>query len=225
MLILGALEGHGVADLLAARIQVLLRDGHLMHVARKAALYHTGLVEAGRGERFEIDLLAQTVYLGVSGLGVTALRDFDAAHLAERGDVGFVQAERRFDRYVEQALSVVVIVGGEAQVVAGRLEAHQHGGAERGDHEQRDEPLEVARDGAFDIGRECTGPNAGLLPPHDAPAYHSMSAMGTGRSFTCMSVTRPLLKRIRRSAMGASAELCVMMSTVMPSRRQVSCSS
>ncbi len=62
-------------------------------------------------------------------------------------------------------------------------------------------------------------------PLISALAYHSICAMGTGEAFTCISVTRPLLKRIRRSAMGASAELCVMMSTVMPSRRQVSCSS
>ena len=55
--------------------------------------------------------------------------------------------------------------------------------------------------------------------------YHSMSAMGVGAWLRLISVTLPLLNRMRRSAMGASAELCVMMMTVMPSRRQVSCKS
>ena len=37
-----------------------------------------------------------------------------------------------------------------------------------------------------------------------------------GFCWTVSLSTRPFLKRIRRSAMGASAELCVMMMTVMP---------
>ena len=71
--------------------------------------------------------------------------------------------------------------------------------------------------------------NAVDMPPRAAtslsPRYHSISAMGLGSGFTVMSVTRPLLKRMRRSAMSARAALCVTMMTVMPSRRQVSCRS
>ena len=52
--------------------------------------------------------------------------------------------------------------------------------------------------------------------------YHSISEMGLGAGFVVMDVTLPLLKRMSRSAMSASAALCVTITIVMPSRREVS---
>ena len=57
------------------------------------------------------------------------------------------------------------------------------------------------------------------------PTYHSISSTGTGSGLTVISTTLPLAKRMSRSAMGASAELCVTMTTVMPSSWHRSCRS
>ena len=62
------------------------------------------------------------------------------------------------------------------------------------------------------------------MPSHHS-TYHSMSAIGVGAGFTSSPTTLPERKRTTLCAIGASAELWVMMSTVMFSSRQMSCSS
>ena len=154
LVLIQTLERDLVADLLAARIEVLLRDGDLVHITRQAALEHLGLVQASRGKRLDVHFLARVVHRGVGRLGVAALGDIHAVELAERLDIGAVQAERRLDGDVEQPLVVIVAVRRKTQVVAGRLEAHEQGDAQRRDDRERHELLEIPRDGAPDIRGE-----------------------------------------------------------------------
>ena len=72
------------------------------------------------------------------------------------------------------------------------------------------------------IVRRMPLPKALGLLPRPTTRYHSISAMGLGLSLTVMLVTRPLLKRMRRSAMSARAALCVTMITVIFSERHMS---
>ena len=62
-----------------------------------------------------------------------------------------------------------------------------------------------------------------ILPPR--AHYHSISSMGTGFSLTAMDWTVPFLIWMTRSAMAVSAELCVMMMTVIPFSRLCFCNS
>ena len=61
------------------------------------------------------------------------------------------------------------------------------------------------------------------LTEEDAAAFEALP--GVARSFRSTAVTVPLLTRMTRSAMAHRALLWVMMMTVMPRRRLVSCSS
>ena len=73
----------------------------------------------------------------------------------------------------------------------------------------------------FGLGRIIVAARNGS----DASFYHSIFSTGMGFSFTTILSTRPFFTWITLSAMGAMAVLWVMTTTVIPSLRQVSCSS
>ena len=86
-------------------------------------------------------------------------------------------------------------------------EAH----AQRDDRRNRQKPAETAADLA-----QCQLQHT---------RHHSMLSTGTGASQHRTSVICPLLTRMTRSAMAVRAELCVIMTTVMPFSRLCCCRS
>ena len=150
--------------------------------------------------------------LRVGGLAPASLGRRHAVEPAERGHVVIGEPERGLNAHVVEALRVEELVGREAQVLAGDGEADEHRGAQHADGRDGQEAPEAAANRAQRV--LCEG-----------PGYHSISSMGVGLAQVVISVTRPLLKRTRRSAMGASAALCVMSTTVMPEVWHVSCRS
>ena len=119
----------------------------------------------------------------------------------QRGD----QAE-----IVQQKIRQIIICRFEHGIV-GNTETDEESDAQRDDGENRQKSAQRGPDGAEKRTQKH--------------GYHSMSSTGVTVSLTRCSRMVPLLTLIMRSAMAVSAELCVMMTTVMPVWRAVSCSS
>ena len=103
-----------------------------------------------------------------------------------------------------------VPVGRRLHVRVRLADPHEEGRAEGDDREDRQEAVEGAADLAEGIA------------PEGAEPHHSIASTGTGSALRMTLSTRPLRNRTTRSAVGAIARLCVITTTVVPVRRQVS---
>ena len=122
------------------------------------------------------------------------------------------KAERGNQAVVEQVVFPHVGVPGAHHCGAADAQAAEEAHAQRDDRQYG----EIAAPVLFD------GPERGFF---QRLHYHSISSTGTARSLTRSESTVPLLSSITRSAMAVRAELWVMMMTVMPLLRAVSCKS
>ena len=113
---------------------------------------------------------------------------------------------------IKQGLRVYVILRRRHHVAFGGTQSHQKTGAQRNDRQNGQIPTQRLLNGAAEVS------------PH-GPAHHSISETGWGVGLIRDSTTVPFFTRTTRSAMAVSAELWVMIKTVMPVLRPVSCSS
>ena len=137
------------------------------------------------------------------------LRKQYAGFLLKDLHVIFRQTERGHETVIEKVE--------RRQIIVCRL---QHGVVR---HSQTNKKAHAKRDDGENgkITSQC-GPDCSEKRT-DKHGHHSMSSTGTTVSLICWSTIVPLLTRMMRSAMAVSAELCVMMTTVMPLSRAVFC--
>ena len=122
------------------------------------------------------------------------------------------EAQRGNQAVVEQVVFLYVFVAGAHHGGAADAQAAKEAHAQRNDRQYGEITAPVLVD----------GPERGFF---QRLHYHSISSTGTARSLTRSESTVPLLSSITRSAMAVRAELWVMMMTVMPLLRAVSCNS
>ena len=118
------------------------------------------------------------------------------------------------DIAVHKSGAVKVVVGGVLHIGRRGPQAGQERHRQGGQHQNGQKPAESMPDLPEGVGEQAV-----------FPLYHSISSTGVGCSLSSIFSTFPLLIWITRSAMGVRAVLWVMTTTVMPSCRQVSCSS
>ena len=202
--VLGEAPGVGEA-LVAARGQAAGREHRLVDAVRQH-------VRAVDGLRLAVP--RDEVRVGGARGGRHALDGRD------RRNVRVVEADRREQAQVVQGRVVYVFGRRRGHHGAGDPQAGQECDAQHDDEQNREIAPEAAGDAAPDILFKCLSHRK---PPR--LVYHSISSTGVMCSFMRMEWIVPLLTRMIRSAMPESAALCVMITTVMPSRRQVSCRS
>ena len=141
-------EGERVADALAGVCKVVARDSHLAGRSGQAPLDEVGLVHAVLGRGAHDDGLAGVVHLGVGRLLPATLGGAHPIEGAKCVHVVVGEAQGRLHAHVVEALGVEVLVGREAQVLAGDGEAHEHRGAQHADGRDRDEAAQTVADGS-----------------------------------------------------------------------------
>ena len=123
--------------------------------------------------------------------------------------VVFSQAERGHETVIEKVEGRQIIVRRLQHGVVCYSQTNKKAHAKRDDGEDG----KITSQGGLDCSEKRT----------DEHGHHSISSTGMTVSLTCWSTIVPLLTRMIRSAIAVSAELCVMMTTVMPLSRAVFC--
>ena len=208
-----------VADVVAAVQRVHAGLHHtLVGVLRPAAVGQGQPVDdvlpfrvGGQGVHTADQLAAVLLHQQVGGFA--ALHLCHAVHLLQRRHVVLGQAQGGHHTQVKQVAAVQVLLHGILHVRGGGQQPCQEAHTQRHNGKNGDEPAFASLEGAQNIFL--------VTVCH----YHSILSTGVGSGFVLISMTRPLLMRMTRSAMAARALLWVMTMTVRPFCRQVFCKS
>ena len=224
--LLGRRERDAVPELDVKLVEQHLLDHALVCPLRHAPLSQHHVVDVAVGEgidlRHEVGIVRRRV-------GVDHVHRLAGLHLfarEERGKVAVRQSEVGQHLNVGKVQRIRVIVAGVLHVRRSRLESGEERDRKRHQDQNRQKAASCVADLAQEILVHGAAHRAFLLSSKFKPFfYHSMFSTGVGVLFVTISATVPFLMRITRSAIGVSALLCVMTTTVTPLCRQVSCRS
>ena len=205
-----ARDAQGLAQrVLAEAVRVEQAFVRVFRQTARRKLRHADALRQGE----ELDRPLRAVHLGHGIHRDRALRRLHAGKPGKIVHVLLRQAERRDQSEVKELRFLDIIPAGAQHGGLRRLQAAEEAHAQRDDGKDRQKaPQRVPQ-----LPQVIFSPRAAH--------HHSISSTGVGRSFVCMDCTVPFLMWITRSAIAVSAELCVMMTTVMPFLRLCACKS